>query len=201
MKTGGCLCLYWQKKGGLDVFGADFLCLRCKKKASIFHPLPQWSLWKRIQPKLNMIDSAFWRTHSALQIWSCVFSCTYKKKKKKSTRREKRTHVDFRNSKSCEKSSNKWNFIQLFSVHELLDRVSPAHLVQQMAQLTRERGEWERRRWWRGGRRKKKGGLDWKQISSLKISTPPHVSAKTAEWSQTAFSDKLLAKQSFYASC
>lgn len=37
---------------------------------------------------------------------------------------------------------------------QLLDGVSPAHLVRQMAQLTRERGERERRRWLK----KKRGG-------------------------------------------
>lgn len=78
---------------------------------------------------------------------------------------------------------------------QLLDRVSPAHLVRQMAQLTRERGEWERR-WLKKkregggegetGEEEGRGGggrSDWKQISSLKGSTPPHVSAPTVDWS------------------
>lgn len=69
-----------------------------------------------------------------------------------------------------------------------------------MAQLTREQGEWEREEEMvKGGGKEKKGGggggeggADWKQISSPKISTPPHVSPTTVEWSQTAFSSKLL---------
>ena len=53
-----------------------------------------------------------------------------------------------RHRHNCEargESNSKWNFIWTFSCPlPLLDWVSPAHLVQQMAQLTRERGGWER---------------------------------------------------------
>lgn len=71
---------------------------------------------------------------------------------------------------------------------QLLDKVSPAHLVQQMAQLTREQGEWERRRWWRGEGERKGGRIEnrsaaWRsqhhRMSLLQLSgepEPPSVS-------------------------